>query len=173
MICTMVYLMLYNMVYVGRKDSSRHSMLPTLASSQNQSDCCRSMWRSTSPELLSWKIWSSKCCITQTLTRRTWIMTCTTVWWGVSKTKTFRSSIYHGIYHVIYFLTLLVQDCVCLVAPRPPYNDKPVEPRRTKCPMLYTMWYTMLYIMIYSLNMVYTIHGMVYITCISCISHGI
>ena len=92
MIYTMVYL-LYNMVYVGRKDSSRHSMLPTLASSQNQSDCCRSMWRSTSPELLSWKIWSSKCCITQTLTRRTWIMTCTTVWWGVSKMKTFRSSI--------------------------------------------------------------------------------
>jgi hypothetical protein len=34
--------------------------------------------------------------------------------------------IYHGIYHVIYSLTLLVQDCVCLVAP-PPYNDKPVE----------------------------------------------
>ena len=32
----------------------------------------------------------------------------------------------HGIYHVICSLTLLVQDCVCLVAP-PPYNDKPVE----------------------------------------------
>jgi len=29
--------------------------------------------------------------------------------------------IYHGIYHVIYSLTLLVQDCVCLVAP-PPYK---------------------------------------------------